>query len=287
MTDTPVINTLLIDADMLVHRSCVAVEKDTRFLDRYHLLFSDAEEAWGLLMETLGELGSSAGTENYVFCFSDPTRKNWRSAVDDNYKADRSVQRKPLAYWATVERIKEYFKSKVIHYDNFEGDDVLGFLQTLPENPHGTTAIWSLDKDLKQIPGYHLMDDEIVHISEAEADQFHMFQTLAGDITDGYSGCPGIGKDRALKALQNMTKVVPIHHILRRGPRKGLHTTKWEEEEASSMWEVVLSQYEKACDEGRLYRDPFEEALTNARLSRILRHEDIDDNGEVILWNPE
>jgi hypothetical protein len=45
-------------------------------------------------------------------------------------------------------------------------------------------------------------------ITEAQADRFHMIQTLTGDVTDGYPGCPGIGPVKAEQIL-NVRETVP------------------------------------------------------------------------------
>ncbi len=268
MTD----KTLLIDGDMIVHRSCIAVEKDTRFLDRYHLLFSDVEDAWGVFMETLGELTDSAGTADVLFCFSDDV--NWRKEIiDPEYKSNRKDTRKPLAYWALIEEVEKKYPTE--RWPMLEADDVLGILQTRsPED----TIIWSLDKDLKQIPGFHLRDEEVIEITPEEADFFHMYQTLAGDITDGYSGCPGVGGTVAERALRSGMKLWPYEHTIQRGKRKGEVETRWEEIPAETPWKIVLSYYRKA---GLSPQD----ALHQARLARILRTDDYV-NEEVVPWKP-
>ena len=94
---------------MLVHRSTVAVEKDTRFLDRYHILFSDAESAWNVLMETLGELQSSADTSEVLVTFSDPDENFRKGLVGGDYKSHRAGSRKPLAYWEIRKRVEDNF----------------------------------------------------------------------------------------------------------------------------------------------------------------------------------
>jgi DNA polymerase-1 len=267
---------LLIDGDMLVHRSCVAVEKDTRFLDRYHILFSDFEDAWGVLQGTLDELTDIAGTDDVEMCFSDPL-SNWRKEVDPTYKAHRVSSRKPLAYWAVVEELERRYPFHRIV--TLEGDDVLGIAQTEATAREGghATIIWSLDKDLKQIPGLHLRDDEVITITEEEADRFHLYQTLAGDVTDGYPGCPGVGTERAKKIVASGMKLWPVEKVLTRGPRKGEVETVWEEVPSETQWKTVLSHYRKAGLAPA-------EALRQARLARILRNTDYD-NG-VKLWVP-
>ena len=57
-------------------------------------------------------------------------------------------------------------------------------------------------------------------ISEEDADYFHMMQTLTGDTTDGYPGCPSVGKVTAEKILKD-------------------HKGNFE-----AMWEAVVKRYE-------------------------------------------
>lgn len=266
---------LLIDGDMIVHRSTVVVEKDTRFLDRYHILFSDFNDAWGVLQDTLSDITDAAGTDDVVFYFSDP-ELNWRKElVDPDYKSNRKGTRKPLAYWSVVEEIERLYPTD--RRPMLEADDLLGIAQTC--GLHGETCIWSLDKDLKQVPGLHLRDDEIIEITKEEADRFHLFQTLAGDVTDGYSGCPGVGKEVARRALESGMKLWPVERELQRGPRKGEIETRWEEIPAETPWKTVLSHYRKAGLKPA-------EALRQARLAKILRAEDYE-NGVIKLWVPE
>lgn len=266
--------TLLIDGDMLVHRSTVAVEKDTRFLDRWHILFSDADSAWGVLEETLGELQTIAGTDHVLFTFSDPDVNFRKEFVGVDYKSNRANSRKPLAYWETRQRVEDSFDTKML--PTLEADDVMGILMT--KHP-GKYILWSLDKDLKQIPGEHIADAEVITRTQEEGDHFFYLQALAGDRTDGYAGCPGVGMELADRALRAGTKLVPYHHELTRGPRKGTIETRWETEEGADPWDIVVSHYHKA---GLTEAD----ALLNARMARILRAEDYQ-NGKVIPWHPQ
>lgn len=263
--------TLLLDGDMIIHRSCVAVEKDVRFDDRFHILFSDFESAWGVLQETLGELTDAAGTSDVYFCLSDPD-SNWRKALlDGDYKGHRKSSRKPLAYFDVIDKIKEQYPWGM--EPTLEADDLLGIMQTTSPDE---TIIWSLDKDLKQIPGFHLSHDEVIEITEDEAHWFHMYQTLVGDTADGYPGCPGVGDQTARRALDGCLKVVPVPHELKSGKNKGQLVLRWEETLADNLWDVVVSYYEKA---GLTKED----ALHQARISRIL-HKDDYSNNEVKLW---
>ena len=90
-------------------------------------------------------------------------------------------------------------------------------------------------------------------IDDFMAKRNHLFQTLMGDQTDGYYGCPGVGPVTANKILSK--------------------TDHYPE-----MWERVVLAFEKA---GRKY----DEALMNARMAYILQKHNYD-NGEIKLWEP-
>lgn len=261
---------------MLVHRSTVAVEKDTRFLERYHILFSDFHEAWNVLEDMVHEITEIAGTDEVVYVFSD-TGTKWREDFDPTYKELRKDSRKPLAYWEVRKEIEKRFPIAMAL--KLEADDLMGILMTDPDYQF-EPVLWSLDKDLKQIPGLHIRDDEVIRITEAEGDLFHMYQTLAGDPTDGYYGCAGVGGTVAERLLRNGTAFDPYMHELKSGPRKGETEQRWAERPAKSLWDTVKTTYEK-------YGSNEEAALHQARLARILRHGEYDKSTcEVTLWEP-
>jgi 5''-3'' exonuclease (including N-terminal domain of PolI) len=113
------------------------------------------------------------------------------------------------------------------------------------------SALWSLDKDLKQIPGLHWVDDDWELVTHEEADRFFLYQVLVGDPADGYGGCSGIGPVRANRILDN-----------------------------DCSWEAVVRAYEsKGLTEA--------DAVLTAQQARILRSDEYDfDNMEPILWTP-
>ena len=217
---------LLIDADIICYQSCAAVEKEIQWDDDTFTIHSTLEDAKGVFYEFLFDLTEQAETDDVVFAFSGDG--NWRKDLWSGYKEHRKGQRKPLAYKALRAYIEEKYDS--VSYPQLEADDTIGILATRKKH----YIIWSPDKDLKQIPGKHLVDDEIVTITKEEGDAFHMFQTLCGDPSDGYKGCPGVG------------------------PKKAEGVTDWAD---------IVALFEKAG----LNED---EALLNAQLAKILRADD-------------
>ncbi len=135
---------------------------------------------------------------------------------------------------------------KVIIKDTLEADDSLGIYATKYEG----NIIVSPDKDMRQIAGKLYDFNETVEITPEEGAKWHLIQTLAGDNTDGYSGVPGIG----IKRAEQIFKL------------KGY------------TWKAVVETFEeKGMTE--------EDAITNARLARILTTDDYDhEKKEPILW---
>ena len=86
----------------------------------------------------------------------------------------------------------------------------------------------------------------------------HRYQTLVGDPTDGYSGCPKCGQKKAKELLP------PV--------------IKWHEDE---VWKIIVSTYRK---QGLGEAD----ALKNARMARILRAGEYEHKPKrrVKLWHP-
>ena len=242
-------STLLIDGDLILYKATSAVEVDWRIDEDNHILFSNAAEAFDLFMQQIDKLKRDLSSDNVVIAFT--KGQSFRSSLYPPYKAPRQGNRKPLAFVDVRERIERTFRTLI--HPGLEADDVLGIWATRGtfQNP----VIVSEDKDLKTIPGFLYRQNELTEIAEHEADWNFMFQTLTGDVTDGYPGCPGIGPKTAEKVL---------------GETKDL----------KELWLKVVATYEHA---GLTEED----ALTQARMARILRACDWDDKlKEPKLWHP-
>jgi DNA polymerase-1 len=213
-------------------------------------LHSNENKAWDCLSEMFERIFDRFETRDHIICFSSPP--SFRYKVDATYKNNRASSRKPLCYGLMKERVEAEFRCK--DFPELEADDVMGILAT--KGSKKQTIIVSQDKDMKTIPTTIWDGKDLLHVTEAEADTFHLWQTLVGDTSDGYKGCPGIGKVKADKLL---------------GAAEG---------DTTLMWAVVKGAYEKAG----LTED---DAIQQARLARILRHSDWDgENKQPILWSP-
>lgn len=186
---------LLIDGDLLLYKTACGVEKEVRWDEENHVLWGNAEDAWGAVQEWIRQLQEKFEPVNMIFALTG--KENFRKDLYPEYKANRKGTRKPLCYGDLVARLKDTYS--VIVYKNLEADDVLGILATKKSNR--TRIIVSEDKDMRSIPCTLYAKGEVTTISEEEANYVHMFQTLCGDQADNYPGCPRIGPVKAEKLL--------------------------------------------------------------------------------------
>lgn len=244
----------LIDGDMIVFEACSSIEKAIEWEPDLWTLHADANEAKAqvderiavIVNKLLTKLGYE-GQYEIILCFSD--HENFRKKILSTYKANREGKRKPVCYKAVVDWCLENYKTVIM--PTLEADDVVGILATsnLGEEVH-----ISGDKDYKSIPGVYFdhLHNELYHISPREADKWFYMQCLIGDISDNYTGCPGIGAKTAEKIFA----------------KEGV------------SWNTVLRQFVR-----KGYGEEY--ALQQARVARILRKGDLDADGKPLLWTPK
>lgn len=244
---------LLIDGDQYLFRACAATEHDTKWDEENHVLVSNENEAFDTVCASIKHIADHFYNEDLVLCFSDYSVPCFRKTVDPTYKNSRAEQRKPLCYWEVRNRLMDRYKS--VSFPSLEADDVMGILATKPGDDE--KIIVSRDKDMKTIPGKLWNGKTFTAITELGADYWHLYQTLVGDTSDGYKGCPGVGPKKAEKVLAQAA-LDPEH----------------------GMWPWVTKTF---LDAGLTEED----ALRQARLARILRWQDWDSKKkEPVLWTP-
>lgn len=239
---------LLVDGDIIAYQAAALAEAPIHWGDGLWTLHSFESDVERLVTDAMERLITDAGVTSLVSAISSKT--NFRKSVSPTYKSNRLNTRKPMLLEHAKQFLFERYEGVV--WDNLEADDVLGILGS----GDSEAVIWSIDKDLKTIPCKHLIDGEVVEISEEQADYWFYYQTLVGDTTDGYPGCPKVGPKTAEKLLN--------------APR----------DPGKTLWDVVVAAYKKE-GLGEEY------ALTQARLARILRGGEYNLlTGEVKLWHP-
>lgn len=278
---------LLLDADIYAFKIASVSQRTVQFDPAEEPLIVlddwDTEVVPRIEAAILG-IQEQLETEHVIICLSCPTAENFRLDFLKTYKGNRDYSKRP-EYLA---RIKEYMERRWPSYrrPRLEADDVMGILSTNPTILPGRKIIVSEDKDMKTIPGwlFNPAKDRVPrYIDEEMADWWHMHQTICGDVTDGYAGCPGAGDKAATELLDSLDIWESYIHTITRGPRKGTELLLWklsELPEGVTTWGRVVALYEK---HGYTEQD----ALVQARVSRICRSSDYNyTTKEVIPWTP-
>ena len=229
---------LLIDADFIVYKNCASCEDEIDFGDDVILVTSKFSEAYKAVKRDIEKITNQYMDPDVYLFFSDS--KNFRKQILPEYKGHRN-RKKPCGYKRVINQLKNEFN--VITLPELEADDAMGIFATMWED----TTICSPDKDMRQIPG-HLYDmKENTFITKEEGLRWHLIQTMAGDQTDGYGGCPGIGIKRAVAIF----------------------------EKDGYTWDAVVKTFaEKDLSE--------DIALQNARLAKILTIDEYDFETKTI-----
>lgn len=251
-------STILVDADILAYTAATATETILEWEPGYYTWYTDFEDTKDHLLNQVTAIKKHFGTTDVRLAVTHG--ENFRKTVLPSYKSNRAKLKKPLVLKPIREwMVQELGASQVA---GLEADDIVGILAT--SGRYKDPIILSPDKDLRQIPGKlcKALGEPTETISEAEADHWFLTQVLTGDATDGYMGCPGIGKVKAEKIL---------------GPTPG-HSEEYDV--VGTYWSAIVETYEA---QGLTESD----ALVQARVARILRASDWDmKNKEVKLWEP-
>ena len=237
--------TILLDGDILVYQAATQSEKPVDWGNGLWTLHAEEAEAISHFERQLDYITSKTKIDDVKIFLTG--KSNFRKTLYPEYKANRSNKRKPLL----LPFLRQYILEELggIICEGIEADDAIGVYSV-----NKSSVIVSKDKDLLTIAGTHWSPEKgFFEVSQEEADHNFYVQTLTGDTTDNYKGCPSIGPVKAQKIL----------------------------EKAEDPWEAIVAAFEKAgLSEAA--------ALTQARLARILRpHEYNLDKKEVSLWHPK
>ena len=245
----------LIDADILayevasVNETRIAWEPDTK-PEQYT---KSLDGAHAQADYQVARLRNILNLDEVVICLSGAN--NFRKKILTTYKFNRKEVMRPLL----LNPIKAYLTDNypTLIQDDLEADDLLGILSTGDYLPtKDKKIVISIDKDLTQIPGWYFNPDKDTkarEITKADGNYFHYLQTLTGDWTDGYKGCPGIGPKKAEKLLA---------------------------ENKGKEWEAIVLAYEsKGLTEA--------DALVQAQVARICQANNYNfKTKEVTPWQP-
>jgi len=171
--------TALLDFDIFLYKTAYSFED-----------ILDAKAGLNFFIEEV-MLGTHA--DDYIGFISG--EENYRKTMYSSYKANRTKEAPSL-----LEPLKEYATNELGIYtvQNAEADDALSILGRKLD-----CIICSIDKDLKQIPGWHWNLDKktLTFVTPEKAEYYFWIQMLMGDSTDNITGIPGVGIKSAEKLL--------------------------------------------------------------------------------------
>jgi DNA polymerase-1 len=264
----------LLDSDIIAYQAAVSAQSEFEFGDKT-IVSADLEACLETCDAMIASQKKAVGADSVIVCLTDA--HNFRKDVEPTYKLNRKDVIKPQLLGAAKDYMEQHYPSYI--RPGLEADDVLGILQTKPKLLGGgvtSTVICSADKDLRTIPGDYFnpqyAERGVITISKLDAILFHLWQTITGDVTDGYKGCPGIGKggewSEATGQFECGARTVPYASDVICA------------ESALEGWSYVLQAYaSKGLTE--------DDAIHQARLARILWAGNYDfKKKEVILWDP-
>lgn len=194
------ITDILIDADTLLYRvgfsnpsdasiACIRLEKSIN-------------EIYGKVVDIHG---SSGKLFNTVVFFTKPDGSRYRDKFNNKtkYKENRAGGPSPVFMDEMRQYIRENFVANESPSSLYEADDAIswwGWHTYVNGNP---SIICGVDKDLNQIPGYHLDYGNWNSYSlDVDAANYYFFkQLLTGDVADNIPGIKGIGPKKAEKLL--------------------------------------------------------------------------------------
>lgn len=244
--------TLLLDGDILAFRSVAVHYHEIEWEPDLWTYHTDLTSAKATMEGLVKKLTDKVEPDDVLVCITG-AGQTFRHRLWPTYKGNR--KQKPPGYRAFQDWLQERFTTYL--RPGLEADDSLGILMTADDIVPGLKVLWSADKDLGMIPGFHLGDDGMVReVVPDEGAWFHAYQTLIGDTTDNYPGLKGFGPAKA-RALMDKHQGHPV-----------------------ALWAAIQAQYEKAGFTR-------EDMLVQARVARILTADLFDfDNKQPILWEP-
>jgi hypothetical protein len=173
---------------------------------------------------------------------------NYRHLLDHTYKGNRDSVQKPHWLGKLREHAQTAYGAKVTA--TWEADDEVGIRAT---ELGARAVICSVDKDLRQIPGNHIvLGKGHLHMTVEGALLRLYTQILAGDSTDNIRGCWQVGPEGAWSYLAEFIDAGP-----------------------AALWTAVVAKYQESLDkygsEKCRYFDARGAALHTAQMVYLLR----------------
>lgn len=243
--------TAILDGDILAYKA--AFWADTEGVDYLRERLTEDVRLW-----------TPDGVDGVVLAFSCHRKDNYRRDFWPLYKEHRSDKPRPESLPHALDILRS-FRNPIRCVDRLEADDLIGMMVS-----SGKAIGVTIDKDLKQIPGWMWNPDkeaEPTLITEEEADLVFYKQWIMGDTTDNVWGLWKVGEVKALKILSEVPRGEWDYHI-------------------NSLYDA--EDWDRRPDNRRPDMDKREFCLSQARCVRILRNRDYNKKTKLVsLWHTQ
>ena len=227
MTSSDVPKQLLIDADYLIYGVGFASEEDSE------------KFAKSRLVETLEDMVYlHLKADSYEAFLTGKNNYRYEIAKTVPYKGNRKDAKKPKHYDALRECMVTRLGAVVV--DGQEADDEVAIRMTKEPDQY---LLVGVDKDLRQIPGWHHnpVKAKTEYIDEFSAYKNFCLQLLTGDRVDNIPGLEGIGPVKAAKALKDAKTKEDLLRAVWKAYQEKEHGIEYLTEQGQLLW---LRRYE-------------------------------------------
>ena len=165
----------------------------------------------------LAEFGQATDTEVEVFLSGKTNFRNALATIPGSftkdgepvlgYKANRIGSKRPHHYQAIRDYMIEAWDATL--FEGIEADDALAIVQWAEDEMTPKTIIATVDKDLRNVPGWHYdIIKQIEYLITSKQAQVHFYrQVLTGDRTDNIPGLYRVGEKKAKDLItEDMTE---------------------------------------------------------------------------------
>ena len=205
MNKPDIINTLLVDGDIIAYRAAFSVG-DLGYPWEVEAKVDD------LMDYVIGEtLVFSSGSDYTTYLTG---KNNFRHdiAVTAEYKGNRKPSAKPAMLPDARRYLVESYRGRIINGQ--EADDAIAIEAT--KNDPDTTVVASVDKDMLQIPCWHFnfVTGAWTFVDEASGRKSFYKQILTGDAADNIKGIFKVGPVKADKILEGITEEKDLYEAV-------------------------------------------------------------------------
>lgn len=234
MNKPDIINTLLVDGDIVAYRAAFSVG-DLGYPWEVEAKVDD------LMDYIIGETLVFSNGSDYTTYLTGKNNFRYDIAVTAEYKGNRKASSKPVMLPDARRYLVESYRGRIVNGQ--EADDAIAIEAT--KNDPETTVVASVDKDMLQIPCWHfnfVTGDWAFVDKEMGLKSFYK-QILTGDAADNIKGIYRVGPVKADKMLEGLTEERDLYEAVVKAydgdKERVLENARllWLRREEGQMWE--------------------------------------------------